>query len=68
MKVSIKQKVKNYLFTKRRWVSHQELEKQSDNFLACSSTIMRESRKLYETDPNIDRKYVNYVVYYKFTR
>lgn len=65
MKKSIKELVKDYLKTHRRWHSHQELERLGNVFGCCGSTIMRKLRELYRTDPNIDRK-INTVVYYKY--
>lgn len=63
--MTIKQRVKEYLRTKRRWVSHQELEKQADNWNCCGCSIMRQARRLYSEDPHIDRD-VRTVVYYKY--
>jgi hypothetical protein len=65
--MTIKQKIKDYLKSKRRWVSHQELEKQADRFGCCGSTIMRTCRRLYNEDPHIDRR-EQLVVYYKYVR
>lgn len=68
MKKSIKELTKDYLKSKRRWVSHQELESLSVKFNCCGSTIMRKLREMHGTDPDIYRKLVNGVVYYKYQR
>lgn len=68
IKTSIREKIINYLKSKRRWVSGGELEDLSSELKCKGSTISRRAREIYCSVPNVFRKYNKGFVCYRYNR
>ena len=66
MKQNIKQKIDNYIKSRRMWVPKWEIEEFAKEIGCLAETASRKSRLLAEQDLSIQHKIIDGIVHYKY--